>query len=238
MVIEFKALKGTKMNQQLMQLDNEANLCRKNAQTDISSLCHAISGFRCHASGEHVGVSIPNPLELGETADILVVGINPKCSLPRDAPSSKENCRKETGKLYHTYLDYLVGGIKVSNGIEPVVVHTNLVLCGTDNGSMVKDQIGICRSKFFDKVVSVLKPKIILLVGSHASSEIFWNDSCDGKSGVRWDGIRKRHASSDDVVIGCHRCKAVYVLQPSSYVSMDKRNSARDMIARIYDEIH
>jgi uracil-DNA glycosylase len=227
-----------KMNQKLMQLENEVNICRKNAQKDTTSTCHAISGFKCHAYGDYTGISIPNPSELGEYADILVVGINPKCSLPIDAPPSEENHRKETGKLYHAYLDYLVGGIKESTVSEPVIVHTNLVICGTDNGSMVKDQIGICRSKFFDKVVSLLKPKIILLVGSHASSEIFWNDTIQGKSGARWDGIRRRHATSDEVIINSHKCKVVYVLQPSSYVSMEKRNAAKDMITNIFDEIH
>lgn len=92
------------MNQELIQLDREVESCRRKAQADVSSPCHRITQFKCHAYGDKVGTTIPNPAELDHHADILVVGINPNCSKPLDEPASETDCRKGTGKTYHAYL--------------------------------------------------------------------------------------------------------------------------------------
>lgn len=117
---------------------------------------------------------------------------------------------------------------------NPVVIYTNLVQCGTPNGGMVTDRLSCCRSMFFDNVVKILQPGIVLAVGRYASENIYWNDTISGKSGAVWDGLRKRHATSEDAVIGGHKCRVIFALQPGSRVSMEKRNAAKETVREVY----
>lgn len=225
------------MYSELIELDRELRLCRQDAQADAASPCHEATQYQCQTAGIDVGLVSPGPLDLTGPVEMLFVGVNPNWSLPLNATQELSKPGANSGKTFFAYEDHLVGAASEMMPAGSIIAHTDLVPCGTPNGAGVENVITRCRARFFDKVVRALRPKVLITIGSYASAQLYWYDTCPGKTGLPWGGLRRRHATSERAVFGNHECRIVFVLQPSSHVSHEKRDAARDAIAAAYGEM-
>ena len=220
------------MYPELLQLERQVGSCRAEAVRDSASACHAITEFSSHG-GHDPQLIVPEASALSRKVDVLTVGINPRWTKHDDAPCDGIPRGQADGpKTFDKYKETILSGL--APGI--VAAHVELVQCGTPSGKDVSGVISYCRNRFFDKVILALRPKVIIPIGKWASEHLYGYNTFPGKSGTRWEGIRRRHATIERAKFGDHECNLVFVLQPSSYVSMDKRDAARDAIARAYDE--
>lgn len=226
------------MNAELTPLVQDLHACRKAAQEDTSSPCHAVTQFQCHDLSMGVGLVYPGPADLAGPVEIVVVGINPNWSLPVGATPEQAEPTKNTGKAFFAYQQHILSGAVEAMPQNSTIAYVDLVPCGTPSGEWVQPVISRCRSKFFNETVRILHPRVIVAVGRYASEHLYWFDTPSGKSGLPWAGLRMRHATSESAVIGGHKCKIVFVLQPSSHVSREKRDAAMHSITQAYQEVN
>jgi uracil-DNA glycosylase len=176
----------------------------------------------------------PSPSELTGPVEILFVGINPMWTLQIGDSVEDANPTKNSGKTFSAYQEHIVRKAKPLVPPNAVVASTDLVPCGTPSGGDVADVAGHCRQLFFNKVVQALKPKVIVAIGRYASEQLFRCNTQAGRSGTRWPGLRKMHAECEHAAFGDHECSIVFVLQPSSHVSTEKRDRAMKAVAAAY----
>ena len=220
------------MYPELLQLERQVGSCRAEAMRNPASACHTITRFSSHG-GHEPQLIVPEASALSSKVDVLTVGINPRWTKHDDASCHKIPRGQLDGpKTFDKYKETILSGLPVGT----VLAHVELVQCGTPSGKDVSEIITLCRNRFFDKVILALRPKVIIPIGKWASEHLYWYNTFPGKSGTRWEGIRRRHATIERAKFGDHECNLVFVLQPSSYVSMDKRNAARDAMAQAHHE--
>lgn len=222
------------MYQELGELERQLANCRRQAQLDSSSPCHRVTQWQCQRNEVEAGLIWPRPGDLRGPVEILVVGINPNWNAPNDALPSELKPSRNTGKTFSKYQQHILSKVQESLPSGSAVAYLDLVPCGTPSGDMVEDVIDRCRAAFFNKVVDAIRPKLIVSIGRYASRHFYRHDCDIGRMGAEWQGLRKKHGAVEQATFGDHRCSIVFVLQPSSHVSMEKRDMARDAIADAY----
>lgn len=161
--------------------------------------------------------------------DVLLVGINPRWSLPLDQSRSESESRRDNGKTFRAYQDQILGEIDPKR-----VARMDLVPCGTPDGAQVLGVLAKCRERFFDQVVAELRPRVIVTIGRYASEHLYWRHTRVGKAGKRWPGMRAHHAVVEPAGVDGHEYMLVTVLQPCSHVSASRREAAREAVGRAY----
>lgn len=222
------------MYQELGELERQLANCRRQAQLDSSSPCHSITQWQCQRNEVEAGLIWPRPGELQGPIEILMVGINPNWDARNDILPSELKPNRNTGKAFSKYQQHILSKVQELLPSGTAVAYLDLVPCGTPSGYMVEAVIDRCRAAFFDKVVDAIRPKLIVSIGRYASYHFYRHDCDSGRMGAEWQGLRKKHGAVEQATLGDHRCGIVFVLQPSSHVSMTKRDIARDAIADAY----
>lgn len=216
------------MYPELLELERQVGPCRDEAMRDGASECHEITRYSAYG-GHEPQLVVPAVCALPSNVDVITVGINPRWTKHADVPCQGTPRGQWYGpKTFEKYKETILSRLPAGTGIA----HVELVQCGTPSGSDVSETIMLCRSRFFDKVIRALRPKVIVTIGKWASEHLYWYNTLPGCTGTHWDGIRRRHGTCERATFGDHECNIVFVLQPSSYVSIEQRNAARDAIAR------
>lgn len=214
----------------LIDLQQEVEACRAAAIGDSSNVCHTVTKYKCAGDCGPM-ITVPWADRIGYPVQVLTVGINPRWTVhPDEAQKATPRGQIDGPKTFDAYKKTILSGLP--EGTREA--HVELVQCGTPDGGGVRDVIKRCRERFFDKVVTELKPKVIIPIGQWASEELYWWNTDAGKAGQPWGGIRKRHATSERLCIAGHECAVVFVLQPSARVSTAAREAARDKIAEVF----
>lgn len=228
----FPLRRGSLMYPELLKMERQVRSCRDEAMRNVASKCHEVTTYSAYG-GHEPQLIVPEVSALASRVDVITIGINPRWTKQADVPCQGIPRGQLYGpKTFDKYKEMILSGLPVGIG----VAHVELVQCGTPSGKDVSEIITLCRNRFFDKVILALRPKVIIPIGKWASEHLYWYNTFPGKSGTRWEGIRRRHATIERAKFGDHECNLVFVLQPSSYVSMDKRNAARDAIAQAHHE--
>lgn len=218
---------------ELVELENEMRQCRKLAQDDPRNLCCGITQWECH-NGCDIGLLRPNPNEINENVEILVIGINPRYTKRKGSTEGFDK-KKNNGKTFEAYQRSILKDVIEIVKDNGIIAYTELVPCGTPNGSDVFSIIDNCRVKHFDKMIDILRPKLIVAIGSYASENLYWHNTNKGQNGENWDGIQKRHASYERAQFGNHECNIAFVLQPSSYgLTNEKKELAAQALYNAY----
>jgi len=121
------------MIENLIALQDELRLCRREAQADYSSPCHIIANYKCHRPGIDAGLISPDPAELSAPVQILMVGINPKYGLPSCAPETERRPKLDSGKTFHRYQEHILSKAMEFLPSQSSVASVDLVPCGTPN---------------------------------------------------------------------------------------------------------
>lgn len=222
---------------ELVELTHELRACRRAAQGDPQSPCHWISRVRCHDLDMDAGLVYPAPDQLSKPVEILLVGINPNWSLLPGAPLECASPAKNTGSAFLAYERTILSAASEAMPEGSMVACADLVPCGTPGGRYVLGIVNDCRAKFFDRTLRILQPKVIVAIGRYASEQLYRYNACEGLAGRQWPGLKKRHATIERAMIGEHEGRLVFVLQPSSRVSREKREAARDAVLQAYTEL-
>ena len=230
---------------ELERLRRELDACWKSAKSS-SGKCHHIAGYAAR-TGHDRHLLVTQELitdHSGNGAKLLdiypdaipadfaaaIVGINPYWP-----DRGKENLasirRLDDGKKFHRYKEQILSKLPSRS----MIAHLELVQCGSCNGNEAWDVINVCQPKFFDKVVALIKPKVIVTIGRLASERLF-EVTIAANSGGSWEGIKRRHATYEPAFFGDHRCAIVFVKQPSGWVSKEGRQAAAEAIAQAYKE--
>lgn len=227
---------------ELEHLQRELDACWKSAESG-SGKCHHIAGYAAR-TGHDRHLLVTQELIVNGDAKLLnvhpdtipkdfaaaIVGINPYW--PDRGKDNLANIGKiDDGKKFHRYKEQILSELPTCS----MIAHLELVQCGSCNGNEAWDVIGECQPKFFDKVVALIKPRVIVTIGRLASQRLF-ESKVAATSGGSWEGIRKRYGTYEPAFFGNHRCAIVFVKQPSAWVSMEGRLSAAEAIAQAYRE--
>lgn len=205
-------------------------VCAKAAITDCGSPCHSVAQHISH--GRHTP-QLFAPLDECPLAsvDVIVVGINPHWSDSSGSSASVGRARRDAGTIYWGYHRQLLS--KLPSGVH--VGGMELVQCGSPDGRPAHPLIDVCRPRFFDRAVEVLRPKILIATGRFVGESLYPLTFAHAQ-GKQWQGMHRQHAAVDAARFREHECSIVFVTQPSAWVSRQKREAAAEVIARAYLE--
>ena len=224
---------------ELEHLQRELDACWKSA----SGKCQHIAGYAAR-TGHDRHLLVTQELIVNGDAKLInvhpdsiptdfaaaVVGINPYW--PDRGKDNLANIRKiDDGKKFHRYKEQILSKLPPGS----MIAHLELVQCGSCNGNEAWDVIDICQPKFFDKVVALIRPKVMVTIGRLASERLFKATIASSVGGC-WEGIRKRHATYEPAFFGDHASAIAFVKQPSAWVSAEGRAAAAEAIAQAYRE--
>jgi len=216
----------------LVELEKAVQVCRRNAQADVSAQCHSITEYSSHG-GHQPQMVYPHACDLTIPVEVVTVGINPRWTKhPNRAEESVPTGQLRGPSTFDAYIKTILSALPSGVGLA----HLELVQCGTPTGREVQTLVEHCRMSFFDKALKVLRPTVIVTIGRYASEHVYWYCTHSGVAGIDWGRMRTRHATAEQAQFGEHCCRVVFVLQPGAGVSTPKRLEARDAIALAYSQ--